>query len=59
VLANCSAQQSSTPQQGINVPAEVIRSNMKMSHFFTDAKVRLGLSDYFWHQKITSKNKVP
>jgi hypothetical protein len=34
VLATWSAQHSSKPQQGMNVHAVVIRSNMKTSQFF-------------------------
>jgi hypothetical protein len=38
-LVSWSAQQSSTLQQGINVPAAVIMNNKKTSHFFIRAKI--------------------
>jgi hypothetical protein len=39
VPAISSAQQSSIPQQGINVPRAVIRINMETNQFFNHAKI--------------------
>lgn len=41
VLLGWSAQQSSTPQQGINVPAATTRINIVANHFFTSCEGKL------------------